>query len=254
MTCARTRQMLDAWLDRELDPATSEELAQHLATCPSCAALQSERDALRKSIKAGAPYFHASQALRQSLTRSLAASQVTQRRIHRTDSWWQLASAAGLAAVASSLLTAWMLRAPVDDVHAAPWREQFVALHVAGLHQAEPVIEVASSDRHAIKPWFQGRLDFAPTVADLAKQGFVLRGARLEHLEERPAAAVVYQLRGHYITLFMTRGIADEPLLLKTLQGFNVATWSADGVRFVAVADTDTHEIERFAQLVQKNR
>lgn len=125
------------------------------------------------------------------------------------------------------------------------------ARHVAGLAHPQQRIQIASSDRHNIKPWFNGKLDFAPTVADLSAEGFVLLGARVEQIEQQPAAALIYQAREHSISLFMTRSAQTEPISIKTIRGFNVARWAAGGVRFAAVADTDVREIERFAGLVQ---
>ena len=133
----------------------------------------------------------------------------------------------------------------------SPWQEQVVARHIASLGDAQLEIQVASSDRHNIKPWFNGKLDFAPTVADLSAEGYVLLGARVEQIERQPAAAVVYQMRKHSISLFMTRTTLAEPVAFKTLHGFSVATWATDGVRFAAVADTDAGEMKRFAGLLQ---
>ena len=167
--------------------------------------------------------------------------------------WRQVASYAAVAAV-SALFTLWMLHAPSGNSPTPPWIEQAVARHIYALSDPQHLIEVASSDRHVIKPWFQGKLDFAPTAPDLSTHGYALYGARVERLEQRPAAAVIYRLRNHVISLFMTRAALDEPLVSGTQHGFSVATWSSGGVRFAAVADTDSGEIERFARLAQASR
>ena len=253
MTCARTRQMLDAWFDQELDAATSAEFAQHLATCPACSALRSDREALRKTLKTSAPYFAAPASLRPAVMRQLAAVQETRLPVLRRTPWWQPFLLATFAATASALLTVWMLHAPLDNA-ISPWQEQVVARHVAGLADPKQRIQIASSDRHNIKPWFNGKLDFAPTVADLSTEGFVLLGARLEQIGQQPAAALIYQAREHSISLFMTRSAQTEPITIKTIRGFHVARWASGGVRFAAVADTDVREIERFAGLVQTPR
>ena len=251
MSCARTRQMLDALIDQELDAATSAELAHHLSTCPACNAMRADREALRKNIKTGATYFNAPASLRSAVTRELAAVENSRTPLlRRSTSWWQTTALAISAAIASSLLTVWMLRAPAESA-LPPWPEQAVAQHVAGLSDPQRMIEVTSTDRHTIKPWFHGKVDFAPTVADLSAEGFVLSGARLERLEHQPAAALVYQLREHPVSLFMTRATIAEPMTIKIICGFSVATWVTGGVRFVAVADTDVGEIKRFAGLVQ---
>ena len=250
MNCARTRQMLDAWFDRELDAATSAEFAQHLATCPVCSALRADREALRETLKGHAPYFAAPASLRPAVMRQLAAVQDQRPSVTRRTPWWQAFLLAAFAATASSLLTVWMLRVPLEST-LSPWQEQVVTRHVASLRDPQQRIQIASSDRHNIKPWFNGKLDFAPTVVDLSADGYVLLGARLEQIEQQPAAALVYQVGRHFISVFMTRAALAEPVTITTLHGFSVATWAAGGVRFAAVADTDVGEIKRFAGLVQ---
>lgn len=251
MNCARTRQILDAWLDHELDRATSAELAQHLDTCTLCAALRAEREALRANLKSAAPYYSAPPELRPGVKRALHAAQQQRTAPRRAASWWQVAAYAGAAAAASALLTVWMLRVPGNAQQQQPWIEQAVARHISALSDPQNLIELASSDRHVVKPWFQGKLDFAPAAPDLSRHGYTLYGARLDQVEQRPAAAVIYRLRNHVISLIMTRATLDEPLAIRTQHGFSVATWSSGGVRFAAVADTDSAEIERFAHMIQ---
>ena len=250
MSCARTRQMLDAWFDQELDAATSAEFAQHLATCPACSALRADREALRKTLKDHAPYFAAPASLRPAVMRQLAAAQDQRLPTTRRTPWWQAFLLATFAATASSLLTVWMLRAPMENA-LSPWQEQVVTRHVASMRDPQHRVDVASSDRHNVKPWFNGKLDFAPTVVDLSADGYVLLGARLEQIEQQPAAALVYQAGKHSISVFMTRATLAEPVVIKIIRGFSVATWAAGGVRFAAVADTDVGEIKRFAGLIQ---
>lgn len=252
MSCARTRQMLDAWFDQELDAATSVEFAQHLATCPACSALRVDREALRQTLKASAPHFAAPPSLRPAVMRQLAAVQ-DQRLPGRPAPWWPAFLLATFAAAASSLLTVWMLRVPMGSA-LSPWPEQVVNHHVASLRYPQQRIQIASSDRHNIKPWFNGKVDFAPTVADLSVDGYVLLGARLEQIEQLPVAALVYQLRDHPVSLFMTRATLEEPVSITTIHGFSVATWAEGGVRFSVVADTDVGEVKRFAKLVQAPR
>jgi anti-sigma factor RsiW len=123
-----------------------------------------------------------------------------------------------------------------------------VAQHVAALSPDGPRIDIASSDRHVVRPWFQGRLEFAPMVKDLSAQGFDLVGARLEHVGDRPAVAVVYQLRRHVVDVFSWRGVRDRPAPEgeAVIRGFNVATWSDGDLDFAVVTDADSTELARF--------
>jgi anti-sigma factor RsiW len=130
-------------------------------------------------------------------------------------------------------------------------REPVIALHVASFENGAPRIEVASSDRHVVKPWFAGKLDFAPTVRDLSEHGVALLGGRLDTLGGQPAAVLAYRIRRHQISLVIARSamVRESPLAVSTLRGFAVATWAHDGLTHSAVADVDARELQRFAEL-----
>ena len=265
--CLRTRQMLDGWLDGELDPATGDEIARHVAQCPGCLALRSERERLRTSLRAAAPRFVAPVALRQSVLRALRAEQAPRiggnldSGAHKRPpaarllSWWHAFVLAGAASAATALVTEMLVRAPVDAGTNESPREQVVTRHIASLAGAH-LIDVASSDSHVVKPWFQGKIDFAPRVRDLSAQGFILQGARQERIAGRPAVAVVYKIRNHPVNLFIWREPKerDGALSLATVRGFSVGTWAAGGLEFAAVSDVEQGDLERFARQLQTAR
>jgi anti-sigma factor RsiW len=152
-----------------------------------------------------------------------------------------LAGAGGLAL--GVLLTLLVLRAPEAQLP-----DELVSAHVRAL-QVGPLYEVASSDRHTVKPWFQGRLDYAPTVLDapLREQGFALLGGRVQAVQGRPTAALAYQVRLHKIDLYqwpLDHGVAQEKLQRR---GFNLVRWSDGAMQYWAVSDVDGAELERFA-------
>jgi len=154
-----------------------------------------------------------------------------------------LAGAGGLAL--GLVLTMFVVPRLNNDV-ALP--EELVAAHVRAL-QVGPLYEVASSDRHQVKPWFQGRLDYAPTVLDepLREQGFALLGGRVQAVQNRPTAVLAYQVRLHKIDLYIwpaERGAAPEKLQRR---GFNLVRWSDGAMQYWAVSDVDGAELERFA-------
>lgn len=250
MNCARLRQVLDAYLDGELDQATRGEISQHMAQCPACSAVRSERDALTQRVRTEAPYFTAPEALKRAVHRAIAtaAPTVPVRRSGRP-SWLQAGALAVFAALISALGAYWAGRPLPDN----PLREQVVASHVASLGAERPLANITSLDRHVIKPWFQGKLDFAPLVRDLSGEGYSLIGARLDHVADRQAAAVVYRLRNHLINLFVWRTSDTDPeaLSVSTVRGFGVATWTEGGLRYAAVSDVDLRDLNRFAVLVQ---
>ena len=192
--CLRTRRMLDGWLDGELDPATGGEIARHVSQCPDCLALRGERERLRETLRAAAPRLTAPQELRDAVMRRLRVKHAgpgvdppvpVRRPAARLLSWWQALALAGAASAAAAVLTAVLMHLPADDLAQESPREQAVTHHVASLAGAR-LIDVASSDSHVVKPWFQGKIDFAPMVRDLSAQGFVLLGARQERIAGRP--------------------------------------------------------------------
>ena len=262
MNCARLQQVLDAHIDGELDHTTTGEIAAHLAQCAACDALRDQRVSLQQALRTHAPYFTAPATLAPALMRALTQTAVVplvplvplvpgapMPHAGRLSWSWLPATAFAAVAALAGLAGGYWLAQPQPD---HPLRDPAVTSHVAALAPTRPLIQVASSDRHTVKPWFQGKIDFAPPVKDLAGEGFVLMGGRLDRVADKPAAAVVYQVRKHVINLFVWRAAERAPDAIATanVRGFSVTTWAADGMRFAAVSDVDARELTRFAQLV----
>ncbi len=260
MSCIRTQKMMDAWLDGELDTSTGDEISRHVGQCPDCAARKITREQLRTTLRAAGPRYDASAALRSAVLDQLRAAQqppvVGVRKATRGPSWWQAIAMAAAASLVTALVT-WgalgKLGAPSDDAvtladqDRRPVREQLVTRHVASL-AAPSLIEVPSSDSHVIKPWFQGKIDFAPVVRDLSAQGFALQGARLERVSGQRAVAIVYKIRQHPINLFVwpdTSG-RDSAVELETARGFSMGSWASGGLNFAAVSDVEAPDLARF--------
>ncbi len=124
---------------------------------------------------------------------------------------------------------------------------EVVSAHLRSL-QAQHLIDVESSDQHTVKPWFNGRLDVAPPVADLTAQGFTLLGGRLDYVDAKPVAAIVYRRRVHIINLFCAPapGSGHRAAAMESLQGFNVRRWSDNGLNLWAVSDINADELMEF--------
>lgn len=252
MSCARARQLLDAWIDDELDPATRAEIGAHIDQCPGCAASRDERRALREAIRAAAPREAVPPAFAERLRQRLAEEHRVLDRKRHGPSWWQ---ALGLALATGAVTAVAMLA----FVPAAPALGDGAVLtaHVTSMSRAggdaAKLLQVPTDDRHAVRPWFQGKIDFAPPVPDLSAQGFELLGARLDRLESRTAAVIVYRIRKHPIELYVTRSdaVAATPLRLASQRGYALASWSADGLAYSAISDVDPADLARFARALQ---
>ena len=243
MNCALALRMLDGYIDDELDAVTAAEMVGHLAACPACAELHGQRVAMRTALRAASLREVAPPGLRKAIVREIEKS-AQPRRQPRTVRWWQ-ALALGASTAVMGALGGWWLAQP-RLLETFP--EFAVARHVASLTPAGPRIDVASSDRHEVRPWFQGRLEFAPMVRDLSAQGFDLLGARVDRVGDRQAVAVVYRLHNHIINVFSWRGSGDvaQAATEATIRGFHVVTWSDRDLEFAAVSDTDSAELRRF--------
>jgi anti-sigma factor RsiW len=244
MNCALALRMLDACIDNELDAATAAEMVEHLASCSACAEAHSQRIAMRSGLRAAALRDVAPPGLRKSILRGIERSEQPAPP-SRALRWWQ-ALALGSSTAVLGALGGWWLAQP-RALEALP--EYAVTRHVASLTPEGPRIDVASSDRHVVRPWFQGRLEFAPMVRDLSAQGFDLLGARLDRVGDRQAVAIVYRLHSHIITVFSWRASGDsaEADREATIRGFHVGTWRDRDMDFAVVSDTDGAELKRFA-------
>jgi anti-sigma factor RsiW len=244
MNCSESLQLLHPYADGELDVLHIVQMEEHLAACPECNAQLDRLQSLRESLAGPELYFRAPAASRARVRRALSA-QVGARPLWRRS----LVAAVLLLAVGSLAGLAGILfqssNTPTDRL--ANW---VVAAHVRSL-QAEHLIDVASADTHTVKPWFRGKLDFSPLVPNFAQQGYELAGGRLDYLDDRPAAGLVYRRGKHVINLF-TWPAADErdtAVHRQSRQGFNIRNWQQSGMNYWAVSDVSDDQLDEFVQL-----
>ncbi|MDB5985206.1 MAG: putative transrane anti-sigma factor [Nevskia sp.] len=256
MNCTEVRALLAVYGDGELDLPRAVALEQHLAGCADCTALLREQNALRSAIRTHAPYHRAPEALRARLHAALPAATdsdapVAQRarrpRSTATLRRWSGALAAALAlAIGINLL---YVAQRGDDALA----DEVVAGHVRSL-QAAHLADVPSTDQHTVKPWFAGKLDFSPPVHDLADAGFVLTGGRLDYIDHRNVAALIYRHRQHVINLFVwpAGSDTDRGSSVKAREGYNLLHWTAEGDVWWAVSDLNAEELREFEQRLRQ--
>jgi anti-sigma factor RsiW len=230
--------LLQADFDGELDAAQSAALAAHRASCPSCQQAAADLAALRARLKTEATYHRAPERLRRAL-----AARAAPETAKPAAPWRRMAAsfAAGAALAASvALFLAPQPPGLADDVTAA---------HLRSL-QPGHLEDVLSTDQHTVKPWFDGRLDFAPPVKDLAAQGYPLLGGRLDYLDGRPVAALVYGRAKHEINLFVwPEPGADSPPTTTMRNGYNLVHWRAGGMTLWAASDVEKSQLEDFTAL-----
>lgn len=241
------RQLLPAYVDLELNITDALAVERHLETCHACRLELEEQRAASARMRTGAPYFDASPALRARLVQALPAQRAP-RSGSRSRQPFRAQAAAALALVSA---LGWAISAYRTPSPQQRLTGELVASHVRSL-QVDHLADVASSDRHTVKPWFIGKLNFAPPVVDLAPQGFPLVGGRLDYLDDRDVAVLVYRRHRHPINLYIWPG-ADMPAAPRTshLQGYHLVRWSDGRMNFSAVSDLADSDLAQFVQTLR---
>lgn len=246
--CPDKMLLLHGFVDGELDAANSLAIEAHLRGCAGCSEELERIDAVRARIAASDLAYRAPDALRARIEAALDAEMApmpTAANDTAAPGRFRFAAGAltGLAAGVALMLAIPMVTQPsVQD--------QLVASHVRSL-LAGHLTDVPTSDRHTVKPWFNGKIDYAPPVPELSEEGFPLAGGRLDYVDGRVVAAIVYHRRLHSINLFVRpAGRLSPPAAVTThTEGYNLVHWSAGGLDFWAVSDLNTKELQQFQQL-----
>ncbi len=244
MECEEARGLLDPFIDGEL--ATPQELESHLAGCADCRAELSRRRDLVRRLRAGLSYHRAP----PGLAARLAPSAVGPAPARARPGWRPMA-------LAASFLLAMLLSGGIGYLASPPAASDTLAQQVVDSHVrsllANHLTDVASSDQHTVKPWFDGRLDTAPPVSDFAAQGFPLVGGRLDYLDHRPVAALVYRHRQHPINLFVWADPSRQGPAAGSLerQGYNIRHWRQGDLAFWLISDADSATLARLEELLR---
>jgi anti-sigma factor RsiW len=250
LNCNEMKSLIHPYVDGELDLVRNLEIEQHLQACAACAQASKNQQTLRTALSAGSLRFEAPAGLQKRIQASLQRATRPARPFFPVP-WRGLAVAASLLVVA---LGTWSLARiswipPANDLLA----REVVSSHFRSLHSREPVA-VLSSNQHTVKPWFADKLDFSPPVKDLTGQGFPLIGARVDYLDDRLVAALLYGRQQHKITLYVWPSAQNAAVAAttETRQGFHLIHWADSGMTFWAISDLNTTELQQFVQLIQK--
>lgn len=253
MRCAESLRV-QAYFDGEVDAVSAAEIERHIEHCAQCRALRHDLERSRKALRQDLTYFRAPAELRARVRLALdqegTPAPVRRKRWGRTSwraspFWVGAGSGVGVTAVAATL--AFFLLAPRRT---NPLVEDLVGAHVRSLMSTH-LIDVASSDKHTVKPWFAGHTDVSPTVADFEQEGYQLIGGRADYLDHQRSAVVVYQHGPHVINVFSW---ADNQRALPkntTRNGYHLACWKTGDLEYCAVSDTAWDELLRLSQLLQ---
>jgi anti-sigma factor (TIGR02949 family) len=251
MNCEAVGRWLDALLDGELDSKNTVEVQAHLDACPGCQARYDARRAVSVNLRRLDVGYAAPAALRgrvaAALEAEMAGMQAAPQRPRSAPTGsaarWFLWTGWPAALAASAVLATTLLHQRDQEA------DTIVAAHVRSL-LANHLDDVVSSSHHTVKPWFAGKIDFSPPVPDLSASGFELVGGRLDYLEHRPVAAVVYRKHGHVINVLVSRPGGDLGSLPHTwrAQGYSLRSWKQGGLDVVAISDIDPLELANLEQ------
>ena len=255
MRCAACRELLNANLDNELMTEETADVRDHLAECPDCARAYDELAATSRVLRDGLVRYTAPDVLKARIRSALAESHTDAtpdahepRRPIVSRQWLRLAAAGLVIAVASSVTTFGAVRG--RNVSPSV-RDEILTSHVRSLMPGH-LTDVASTNQHNVKPWFNGRVDLSPPVPGLDSAGFVLTGGRLDYVAGRAVAAVVYLRRQHVVNVFSWPDAGDDTRAsVVTTQGYHLVSWRSDGVAFWAVSDLNENELSQFVTLFQ---
>jgi anti-sigma factor RsiW len=249
MDCLEAQALMHGYLDKELDIIRAIAVEEHLRACTACQETYHAHDAARSAIQEHATYYRAPDHLRERIRSALPRATK-----HKTTTgtlsltWFNFSASLAFAAVLAMGLTLYLALPSQKE----GLTDEVIAAHVRSL-MVDHLADIASSDQHTVKPWFNGKLNFSPPVTDLATQGFPLAGGRLDYIHDRPAAALVYRHRQHVINLFLWPAVQQENVSPQTLsrQGYNLVHWRQGGIEFWAISDLNLPELRQLVALLE---
>jgi anti-sigma factor RsiW len=246
MNCQQIQKLIHAHHDGELDAANTLQVDEHLADCPRCFSATRQLSALRGALQNAELRFTAPAELRRTISAAVEQSEKSERETIFSQPWFQRS---GWAVAAVLLIACFVVFHLTSARNEDRLIADLTASHVRSL-MVNHLTDVASTDQHTVKPWFDGKLDFAPPVKDLRESGFPLLGGRLDFIEGHSAAALVYGRQKHFLNLFVWPATSPSPANLRATQrnGYNVIQWSDGRMSFSVISDLNEPELREFVR------
>jgi len=247
---------VQAYFDGEIDAVSAADVERHLEHCAECRELYQGLKQTRETIRSELGYFRAPQPLRARLEQLLDSADVVERPARRRwfasgsigrPFWAGALSGIGMSAVAAALVLFMLL-----PMRAAPLVDDVVGAHLRSL-MPEHLIDVASSDRHTVKPWFAGHADVSPSVADFESQGYRLVGGRADYINHQRSAVLVYQHGAHVINVFTWATAPVEAPHDATRNGYHLLFWRVGDIAYCAISDAAWDELRALEQLIREH-
>ena len=244
----RWSAQLETYLDGELSAAEMREMDSHIRSCPSCAAGVMSGLQAKHALHAAGKRYSPNPQLRESIRRTIAAK--PQRSPIRM---WLGAAVAFALLLLAGFVTTSVRQQQLARQHVF---SELADLHVATLASANPV-DVISTDRHTVKPWFQGKIPFSFNLPELQNSEFTLVGGRVTYLGQTPGAELIYQIRKHQISVFIVQDRAVDKELGSSSYAqrelsFNIESWNQDGLRYFVIGDASSKDIGDLVDLLKK--
>jgi anti-sigma factor RsiW len=249
MVCESWKAKLDTYLDGEVPEKEMRTFDAHVRNCPSCSADALTRVQMKRAIQVAGKRFTPSAEFRKRMQQSIAPKRQRSFRMG-----WMLAVAAAVILVVGSLTSAYLgTRSGTDLANRDHVFSEIADLHVATLASSSPV-DVISTDRHTVKPWFQGKIPFAFNLPELKDSEFSLLGGRMTYLDQTPGAHLIYDVRKHHISVFVFQERSlparlNNNFLSPKRLPFNMETWSQGGLRYFVIGDASAADLDSLARL-----
>jgi anti-sigma factor RsiW len=245
MACEAWTEKLDAYFDGELPFDEARALQEHLRGCAACGTEGLSRLQQKLAVRAAGPRFKPDPAFRARWEESITAPKLSP---WKRD-WLPVLATAAVLLIAGAIL----LTFNHDRIEQQRLMSELADLHVATLASSNPV-DIVSTDRHTVKPWFEGKIPFTFNLPELQDSPFVLAGGRVSYLNQSPGAELIFRVRQHQISVFIfqekdLRNVGGGDALLA--QSFGVRSWHRNGLRYFVIGDANAQDLDKLSELLK---